>query len=280
MEKLPDDDHPVDGRLPSVPQVHDHHNCKHAEEVKHLKLMLQEALGKIAALEENAATASATSCPLKTPDKTAHNDKREANDMNLSENGNQECPVCLCPLEKTGRALFRTSCGHVFHFQCVKECVLTSQNGCPMCRKSFRCVIKAMQTANRCDTRIAYVNFCVTTCAFGHVDSEMTPPRTPLTQRSADTIFPGFTTARAAFTTSHHQANNAPIHNASSFYSPRERRRGASAVASEGVQSALQNLLISSPAIPVRREPSASVPPVTDDPSNQQASFERRRLDF
>lgn len=53
------------------------------------------------------------------------------------DNGDQ-CSICLSKLEPIGRALFQTACGHVFHFQCVKTCILTNQKGCPLCRKSFR----------------------------------------------------------------------------------------------------------------------------------------------
>jgi hypothetical protein len=88
---------------------------------------------------------SASTLPLKNSDGTPSSSKKifhASSPLNkLWGNSEDECSVCLLPLEKSGRALFRTSCGHVFHFQCAKECVLTNQNGCPMCRKSFRFVL-------------------------------------------------------------------------------------------------------------------------------------------
>ena len=78
-----------------------------------------------------------------------------------TEDDDDDCPICLLSLTD-GKALFRTTCGHVFHFTCVKKCVLMNQHGCPLCRRKF---------------------------------SNMTPPRTPLTQRNKSNVFPGFIAA-------------------------------------------------------------------------------------
>lgn len=49
----------------------------------------------------------------------------------------EDCPVCLLSM-KAGKAVFKTTCGHSFHFECIKKCLLTGQAGCPLCRNHFR----------------------------------------------------------------------------------------------------------------------------------------------
>ena len=47
------------------------------------------------------------------------------------------------PLDSTavasdkGKALFKTTCGHEFHFSCVKQCIMENHNNCPLCRKNI-----------------------------------------------------------------------------------------------------------------------------------------------
>ena len=45
----------------------------------------------------------------------------EARAEELEDAAKKECPVCLEPLE-TGKAIFTTTCGHAFHFSCLKDC--------------------------------------------------------------------------------------------------------------------------------------------------------------
>src|SRR5690348_2852128 len=46
---------------------------------------------------------------------------------------NSECPICLNGMA-TGAALFTTSCGHQFHFDCIKDSILHNNLQCPLCR--------------------------------------------------------------------------------------------------------------------------------------------------
>lgn len=71
----------------------------------------------------------------------------------------------ICHDEMGARALFTTSCGHTFHFTCIKRLAVefageAVASRCPLCRADFSC---------------------------------QTPPRTPLAERTAG--LPGFVTA-------------------------------------------------------------------------------------
>eukprot|EP01103_Thecamoeba_quadrilineata_P007420 TRINITY_DN172_c2_g1_i1.p1 TRINITY_DN172_c2_g1~~TRINITY_DN172_c2_g1_i1.p1 ORF type:complete len:617 (-),score=139.65 TRINITY_DN172_c2_g1_i1:82-1899(-) len=49
------------------------------------------------------------------------------------QQGVDDCPICLAPLA-AGKALFTTSCGHQFHFDCIKNLKDYAHTACPMCR--------------------------------------------------------------------------------------------------------------------------------------------------
>ena len=104
--------------------------------------------------------------------------KIEVYERMQEEKENIECAICLAPLQKSGKSVFRTSCGHAFHFKCVKEAVMMNQTKstfcCPLCRKSF---------------------------------TKMTPPRTPL----RTSVFPGFVPARALLTPTSHSTVSIPL---------------------------------------------------------------------
>jgi hypothetical protein len=77
------------------------------------------------------------------------------------------CPICLAQMELGKKALFSTSCGHTFHFECIKRLHIefagdAVASACPLCRAPF---------------------------------SSQTPPRTPFAVRAAG--LPGFMTARS-----------------------------------------------------------------------------------
>lgn len=79
----------------------------------------------------------------------------------------EPCGVCQEPMIIRERALFTTSCGHTFHFACLKRLIVEFAgepvaSSCPLCRTDF---------------------------------AGQTPPRTPLSERTAG--LPGFVTARA-----------------------------------------------------------------------------------
>jgi len=73
------------------------------------------------------------------------------------------CPICFESLSGSGQATFTTTCGHAFHFRCIKQCVLLEHKGCPMCRRAFM---------------------------------DMTPPRTPLAVRGGGGAAAGHAMAR------------------------------------------------------------------------------------
>ncbi len=134
-------------------------DCFKCEKTKEEVLLLRESLKSMKARLDlferhlkqgmmpsipSTATNTMHTCTTKTPPKKANLPPTPAKantplkSKAFANHPEEECSVCLIPLEPVGRALFRTSCGHVFHFQCVKECVLTNQSGCPLCRKSFK----------------------------------------------------------------------------------------------------------------------------------------------
>lgn len=44
-----------------------------------------------------------------------------------------ECSICLIQMTK-GNNLFITSCGHTFHFECIKQVLEKTNAVCPLCR--------------------------------------------------------------------------------------------------------------------------------------------------
>eukprot|EP01103_Thecamoeba_quadrilineata_P007419 TRINITY_DN172_c1_g1_i1.p1 TRINITY_DN172_c1_g1~~TRINITY_DN172_c1_g1_i1.p1 ORF type:complete len:185 (+),score=11.60 TRINITY_DN172_c1_g1_i1:85-639(+) len=64
-----------------------------------------------------------------------------------------DCSICLLPLV-TGKALFTTSCGHQFHFDCIKD-LKDYAHLCPMCRDP----IPQLDAMVKKDVRSKYKNF-------------------------------------------------------------------------------------------------------------------------
>jgi hypothetical protein len=89
-------------------------------------------------------------------------------ELRLSREHETACSICLQEMEQGKRALFTTSCGHTYHFACIKQLHVEFSGEpvaacCPLCRKPF---------------------------------TSQTPPRTPFAKRAAG--LPGFMSARAA----------------------------------------------------------------------------------
>lgn len=58
-----------------------------------------------------------------------------------------DCPICLSPL--SGHALFTTTCGHTFHFDCIKQSVKIGPNTlCPLCRNNVPQLVSGGRDGN------------------------------------------------------------------------------------------------------------------------------------
>lgn len=55
------------------------------------------------------------------------------------------CPVCLCEMEQGEHAIFITSCGHRYHFKCLRSCLLNKTTNCPVCRREFTSMTPPLQ---------------------------------------------------------------------------------------------------------------------------------------
>ena len=55
------------------------------------------------------------------------------------------CPVCLCEMEQGEHAIFITSCGHRYHFKCLRSCLLNKTTNCPVCRREFNSMTPPLQ---------------------------------------------------------------------------------------------------------------------------------------
>lgn len=55
------------------------------------------------------------------------------------------CPVCLCDMEHGEHAIFITSCGHRYHFKCLRSCLLNKTTNCPVCRREFSSMTPPLQ---------------------------------------------------------------------------------------------------------------------------------------
>jgi hypothetical protein len=59
--------------------------------------------------------------------------------------GSDCCPVCLCEMEEGSHAIFITSCGHRYHFKCLRSCLLNKTTNCPVCRREFNSMTPPLQ---------------------------------------------------------------------------------------------------------------------------------------
>jgi hypothetical protein len=49
-----------------------------------------------------------------------------------------ECPVCLDPLDRKGLAAFKGACGHAFHVACLNRSVAAgNKSSCPLCNRDW-----------------------------------------------------------------------------------------------------------------------------------------------
>eukprot|EP00727_Mastigamoeba_balamuthi_P012521 m51a1_g7892 putative c3hc4-type ring finger-containing protein (508) ;mRNA; r:90357-92743 len=51
----------------------------------------------------------------------------------MEKSPREDCPICLQPMAK-GAALFQTACGHIFHFDCIRDSIDHRIRDCPMCK--------------------------------------------------------------------------------------------------------------------------------------------------
>ena len=71
--------------------------------------------------------------------------ERAASAASQSSSGAECCPVCLGEMEEGEHALFITSCGHRYHFKCLRSCLLNKTTNCPVCRREFASMTPPLQ---------------------------------------------------------------------------------------------------------------------------------------
>lgn len=64
-------------------------------------------------------------------------------------NDNQDCSICL---EKISNVFYKTTCDHLFHYNCIKKWFITNKNiTCPYCRKKQDNIINYFLQLNNND---------------------------------------------------------------------------------------------------------------------------------
>ena len=80
-----------------------------------------------------------------------------------TDNENDECSICLEPLNQKGPAKGTGVCQHLFHDSCLKDCVKTSSK-CPVCRETI------VEKLGPCPNGDMYVTVIKNESCRGHED--------------------------------------------------------------------------------------------------------------